>query len=526
MTRPMCAAAALSLVIGLAACGGGSSSSTPAALSFSPATLQVESDPQVSANVSFSAKPSIATSGPIYVVIDTQGVINPAMSLVAQADGSFAVTLSTDAALAAGRHTGVLSVRVCPVADCAQQHAGSPVQLPYDITVGTPVNLTALSRIAGVADWETHQGNAAHTGHAPITLDATRFSTRWRWIASDAGVKLSPPVAANGLVYVTTSGFFAPISRLLAIAEADASERWSYNFGAVFAANSPAVSAGAVFVATSGHEHTAMWSFGASDGALRFRTPFGAQWEHYYPPTVVDGAVYANGGAYGGLLRFDASTGTNAWFTSLQQYDQWTPAIDASYAYTNMGGRVTVLKRADGEIVNEFALDGFNFLAWSSHAVTVLTGNRQLLSRSGSGLAFNSPANTLSLIDTALGTTPWSVTGPFATDPVVAKGLVYIANASPLQLEARSLATGQVQWTWPLSDPADSAFLGNLLVTDSHVFVSTNRRTYAIDLTRHTAAWTYAKPAHKAISANGVLYLSTLTAEGESDRGLTAVNLR
>lgn len=525
------------LAIGLAACGGGggggggSGGSAPptvaAALQFTPEKLVAEFDPGVSVPLSVTARPTFATSGTVYViVVDNSGVINPTLNLVAQPDGSYLAQLST-AALPTGRYTGQLEVRVCPVATCVQQFAGSPVMLPYDFTVGTPTNLTPLARIAGIGDWVTHQGNAAHDGYVPVSVNASRFTTRWRWLSADSDMGASPPVVANDTVYVATSGFFALSSKLIGLREADASVRWSYNFGGVFALNPPAVDGGAVYAATTGHSDTAMWSFDALTGAQRFRTPFQSQWEHYYAPTVLGGVVHTNGGYYGGLNTFDAATGEARWFAGLAQFDQWTPAVDASHAYANVGGKLSVLRRADGSVAAEMDLPGYSWGGWSSHVIPVLAGNARVLARSGGPFNANGQSSTLTLASPlSVPQIAWSVNGAFVTDPVVARGVVYVANASPLQLEARSLATGQIQWTWPLPSAQDTGFFGNLVVTDSHVFVSSNRKTYAVDLAGRNTAWTYGRPGHKAISANGILYITTLKADGSSDGGLTAVNLR
>ena len=87
-------------------------------------------------------------------------------------------------------------------------------------------------------------------------------------------------------------------------------------------------------------------------------------------------------------------------------------------------------------------------------------------------------------------------------------------------------ATGAVLWQWSLSDPSETGFIGNLVLTDNLLFLSTNQRTHAIDLTTHASVWRYGKPGHKALSRQGVLYIATTDGAGTQDRGLTAVNLR
>ena len=524
-------AVALLLSASLLACGGGGGDDSPPpankpALTFEPQVLTVNTDPGVAATATLIARPTFATASTVYVVVnDPVGVITTAVQITQRSDGSYSAQLTISPKLGVGRYTGNIQVMVCPVANCSQQFAGSPVMMPYDITVGSPTNLTPLVRDNSVPEWGMHQGSAAHTGYVPGVLDASKFNVRWRWVAADTGAQVSPPVVSNDSVYVTTSGYFASVSRLHALREQDASTRWSHDFGAVFAVNPPAVFNGSVYAASSGHEDTAMWSFNAADGTLRFRTPFNSQWEHYYAPTLVGDMVYTNGGYYGGLQSFNTSTGVASWFTALQQYDQWTPAADDTYAYANVGGALTTMDRLTGAVVNTTVLNGFAWNSWSSYSIPVLAGGGRVLMRSGGGYNFNSPTNALNLVKPFDGGIAWSVTGSFATDPVVAGEVFFVGNLSPLQLEARSLVDGSVLWSWPLANSSDTGFVGNLVATDSHVFLSTNQMTYAINRTTHQSGWSHIRAGHKTISPNGVMYISTVKS-GASDGGLTAINLR
>ena len=88
--------------------------------------------------------------------------------------------------LAAGHYTGTVQLHVCSDTSCTTQVGGSPLVVPYDIQVAAkPANsgLTALSVQPGVPAWEMFQGNAAHTGYVPVTIDPTKFATRWLWSA-------------------------------------------------------------------------------------------------------------------------------------------------------------------------------------------------------------------------------------------------------------------------------------------------------------------------------------------------------
>lgn len=66
----------------------------------------------------------------------------------------------------------------------------------------------------------------------------------------------------------------------------------------------------------------------------------------------------------------------------------------------------------------------------------------------------------------------WSVNGQFTTQPVVVQGVLYVGNHATASLEARSLATGAVLWSWPLSAVKEERFGGDLIATNKLLFVA------------------------------------------------------
>jgi hypothetical protein len=50
---------------------------------------------------------------------------------------------------------------------------------------------------------------------------------------------------------------------------------------------------------------------------------------------------------------------------------------------------------------------------------------------------------------------------------------------------------GSVLWGWPLASSSDTGFVGNLVVTDNQVFLSTNQLTFAINRTTHQSEWSH-----------------------------------
>jgi outer membrane protein assembly factor BamB len=125
-------------------------------------------------------------------------------------------------------------------------------------------HLTTLSPMQGAPEWATFQGNAAHTGYVPVTLDPNQFGTRWQ---------LGVPTFLyfNGLfnlATVTTSSgnfYIAGNNAVTAHSEFDGSTIWSYSFaGLPFpSVNPPAVSNGTVYVAAGQQSSTYMFGLDA-----------------------------------------------------------------------------------------------------------------------------------------------------------------------------------------------------------------------------------------------------------------------
>lgn len=462
--------------------------------------------------------------------VDPAGVFqpNPPMTTI---PGSSNATLFISPSVAPGTYAGNLQLQLCADLPCTTQHAGSPALLPYAVTVLAATNPTPLSALAGAEDWATFQGNAAHTGYVPITLDSTKFSRRWQWTIPAAdpanGGWITPVVTASDRVHFVVSGYFRPAAAY-ALSESNGSVAWKYDFGSIFSANPPAVSAGKVFLATSGHTDTFMWSFDASNGNNLSKVAFSSQWEHYYAPTIAGGAVYTNGGAYGGMLSFRYSDGGENWFNqALPQFDEWTPAINATHAFTFIGGKLFALDRATGAISYSITDPDWNMYTYSQYSSPILGSGSTVIGVNSRNTVFGS--NRLLAFDTANRTVRWSIPGRFSSEPAVANGVVYVVNGS--QFEARSEGDGSLLWNWTPNETGTPFDTGNppanVVITNNLVFVSTNTRVYALSLATRDAVWSYPRGGRLSVSRNGVLYIAPLIgAPGAEGHKLTAVNLQ
>jgi len=507
-------------------------SAAPPALTLTPASANgmFTAGNPVPFLISLEATVASGLSFPIYVnVNDPSGTVLGTATLATEPSNHYTLTLQANPSLAVGHYTGSFQLNVCHVQICMQPVPGSPVLVPFDIQITANSNgLTPLTPWPGVSDWETFQRNAAHTGFVPVTLDPALFTTRWLWTAPDKQV--STVTTAAGRLYVN-SGYVT-----YALNEFDSSIAWQHDFNVDLAGinftttlNPPAVSGGKTFLTTSPQQATWMYGFDARNGAPIFKTAFDSQAERYLAPTVDNGVVFEDGGYFGGMYAFDANAGTQTFFTMLQQYDEWTPAVDANYAYAYAGGPggspggLSMVDRHTGTLVASIIDPSFHWHGDSMFSAPVL-------GQTGSVFAVNvgNPgANSLLDFDTTAQSVRWQVAGGYTGNPAYGASVLYAVNSLPYRLEARSEADGTLLWSWapqPLS--SQTRFVGDVLATNNLVFVSTNTATYAISQSTHQPVWSIPIPGRLALSANGVLYVVAVDAAGNTNGTVLAVNVK
>ncbi len=243
----------------------------PAALSLTGGTVTgafAAGDPY-SLLINTAATAQTGLPGTVYATLsDSTNTLLSTATLAAKSaanlSNDYILTVRAAPSLAAGHYTGTARLSLCLDQNCATPVTGSPVPIPFDIQIAPrPANagMTSLTAWSGVGDWQTFQGNVAHSGYVPVTLQPTALASRWLWtapsIAASSQVhgdptKLSTVTAAAGLVYVS-SGYMT-----YALHETDGSVAWQHDFTptiatvGIGAVNPPAVSGGQLYVTTSG----------------------------------------------------------------------------------------------------------------------------------------------------------------------------------------------------------------------------------------------------------------------------------
>jgi outer membrane protein assembly factor BamB len=300
------------------------------------------------------------------------------------------------------------------------------------------------------------------------------------------------------MVFVSRSTYFQDTTHLFALDAASGETEWTKAFGSVFSVNPPSYANGNVYIQTGNHgSDTYLRAYDAQTGGFVFRAPHSAQWESYYAPTIYDGNVYINGGYYGGMYSFNATSGAQNWFAGLQQYDEWTPAVDESRVYAYVGEYAPGLyvhNRHTGQ--REFMIEdpNFDWNGWSMGLAPVLGSMDDVLAiHDGRLISFDLSERDIR----------WEIDSSFSGQPSLADGVIYAIDAGALV--ARNELTGSPLWGWEL--PSGS-LRDTIIVTDTHLFTQTDSMIYAVDLETHEDVWSYPAIGHLALS-DGVLYVSS-----------------
>jgi Viral BACON domain len=182
------------LAVSLASCGGGGGGapsgggSNSPLLTFSPSTIKASLKEGASATLNVRAtltNPSVI-DGNVYVyVADSKGVLAD-FDLRPLDDTSIEVSLYTKGTLSLGKHQGAFEINLCRDVNCAAQYPGSPVALPYDLTV-TEGPLFAFANQSTAAS--VHFG-ASLTNVVSVSVNGPNLN--WTATASANWLRLTP----------------------------------------------------------------------------------------------------------------------------------------------------------------------------------------------------------------------------------------------------------------------------------------------------------------------------------------------
>ncbi len=505
---------ALAACLMLAACGGGggdsggggvavvpapspTSAATPMSVALTPAQTSLTGYDDNS-EAAFTVEATLTGTSTDAVIPDVQydrTKLTIPDGIQAGTGGRYTIRAHTASGLAQGRYSGQLTFRLCRDAGCASVYPGTTQTATYTLDVG-------------MREWSMFQRNPAHTGYVHASFAPAAFRKAWEWTPSV--YRLSPASSHAGMAIVTASNRDGTTS-VHALDIASGAQRWGYNLGQVHSASGPAIGNGRVFLTTmtTSSEENRIVALDAATG--EFRPPvmlFAAQWSFFLPPTPFDTSLYMSAGYYGNTVYGFDTVARTAWSLAGDGAGIWdgeTPAVDDKYVYYYSGQAMVLLDRQTGAVKDSMP-DPFFQGSGSSYYGSPILGPSGLVfayagtrgSASSSALAAWSPGSGLR----------WRSADAYVTTPAVAAGFIYLARNQPSRLDALRETSGSPAWSW--TPPGNERFIGNTIITDTLVFVSTDKAIYAIavDDPAHPVAWSAPTPGAIAITADGTLLVT------------------
>lgn len=520
--RLVAASSALAI---LGACGGGGDSgggSPPVQIPITIATLPVtlsapSADVTVaegqSADFGFTATYSGTSTQPI--VADVM-VGSDRFQLVGTptANGqSFNVPLRTVPLSPGGKSASTVTFRLCTTASCGTIYPGST----QTFTVNLDVQLK---------DWSTFQRDAAHSGYVAANYTTANFAEAW-------SIPTTRPVkgiaARRGTVFYNV---VQDTERLVtrAINSANGQLLWQTELGTGFYFSAPAFANGRVvsMAMDLSSQNVPMLILDAADGRVRGALHYDSQFSYGGVPTPVGDDLFFQAGYYGNVVFGNkTATWTRSWRTDTTVTGRGfvsegqSVAADENSIYYFGGGDLVILNRVTGTITRRIAnpyfskfdlsykgsYDGGPLLAGNGRIVT-FTDNREL-----------HQAQPLVAFD-AIGTQPlWRTSASYGGQPALRDGRIYATRRESAIVDIIDAATGNVVSSIDLG--ADKEPLrSNIVLTGSHMFVASDKATYAIDLRAANPAivWTAPKGGNLAITPDNLLVIS-------ADNGISAYRL-
>ena len=340
-----------------------------------------------------------------------------------------------------------------------------------DVSAVATLAVHPANRFAG--DWATFGSSPAHTGRHPAALDTCHFIPAWTWTAKD-GSPLNRAAIAKGRAFVVPVGRFTTGLAATALDLRNGSPLWSFPFPASNSSNPPSVYNDRVYFqrgkGTSDPTGPQLFSLNAETGAQVWANVFGAQWESYEAPAVSDLGIFINGGTYGGIYGYKAD-GSQLFFQSMAQYDDWTPTIANGRLFSWVAGLFQEHNPGDGSI--RWTVDtGWNWNGWSMNTVSAVSGESAAVIST----------TELVCIDIASRSIRWRIPASFTGSPAIASNRVFAIQGKTVRSFALADGSPDVAYQTDTTTSNGSGLISQPIVFNDRLVISNETKTWIFNL--------------------------------------------
>lgn len=419
-----------------------------------------------------------------------------------------------------GGSGGTGNVVVTPTPTPAPTPTPTPTPIATPTPTPAPFILPTPTPLADDGNWSTLQRDPGHTGYVPASFATASFADAWTigtpnppsTVAARAGTIFYNVVRGDGHIYTQ------------AVSSANGASVWGFDLGAASLGRGrrpygPSYSNNMVASITPNTTSTAspMQVINASTGGYVSTPTYDAQFSDGSVPTPVGNELFYAAGYYGNVV-YDANapTGDRLWRTeAVGQYGGYvmqgeSVAVDQSYVYYFKAGSLVVMTRA-GAVVRSIQNPFFskNGISYSGEYVgaPMLDANGHVFTYTDNYSDGNSlPIAAFSFAsEKALWRTGYSYTG----QPAVRGSRLYAIRSASTIVDLIDTSTGLLAGSIDVGGTENLA--GNVVISDSHMFVAGTSTTYAVDLTKagYPVVWKTGFAGPLTVTPDGYLIIAT-----------------
>lgn len=368
----------------------------------------------------------------------------------------------------------------------------------------------------GADIWPMYQNNAAHNGYQPFFVgdhfNLLTWKTRFRLVSGPCLDLNDQPVVGGNLIYLTDR---CASKYIVAVDLAKGTPTWRMNFGIPTTASGPAyqslapvceepartdgtcaIGYGLLYLQTAKENENSLFRiYNSVNGNPLFQSgddQIPSVWGSFLSPTLFQGAVYFSNPNLGGVDSYTIY-GSRRWSANASAMKIAVPSVNAQHVITYVQGALIAQSRVNGQR---------DFVVNVPYAAVRRDIDAQAPALGTYENALFTDSGRLISVDLANRRIAWTADGEHMGQVSVANGVAYSRDGNH-SVVARDETDGRLLWRW--TAPSPEWLRGNLVVTDSHVFLSGLSKLYGIAVSTGQTDWTYHLSGQIVVTRNALV---------------------